>query len=313
MRQLITIIIPIYNEEEVFPQLITSIQNLIAKLKNNFEVEVLLVDDGSKDKSWDLIEKTANQNSYFKGIKLSRNFGHQIALTCGYNLAQGDAIICLDADLQDPPEVVLEMVDKWKEGFDIVYAVRESREGESWFKLTTAKLFYWLIAKIGNTNSPQNSGDFRLMSKNALDAFNKMPERHRYIRGMVGWIGFDSTIIHYKRKPRAAGETKYPLHKMIGLAVNAIVSMSYTPIRLAYFTAVIIAIPFLVYLVRALIMWLFFNAELEKGWASLLICIIVFGTANLFFIGIIGEYIGRIYEESKRRPIYFISKITKQK
>ncbi len=213
-----------------------------------------------------IIEKKASNDKRFKGIRLSRNFGHQRALTCGYNFACGDAVICLDADLQDPPEVAIEMITKWEEGADIVYAVREEREKETMFKLITANLFYRLIDKITNSRQPQNCGDFRLMSKKALDVFNKMPEQHRYIRGMVGWIGFQSTTINYNRQPRAAGKTKYPFYKMLRLAIDAIVSMSYTPIRLAYIIGIIIAIPFVLYLGRALIKWMFFNAELEKGW-----------------------------------------------
>ena len=310
-QKLISFVIPVYNEEEVLPQLILELEKIIKIVELKHEVEICFIDDGSLDNSWLIIEKKASNDIRFKGIRLSRNFGHQRALTCGYNFARGDAVICLDADLQDPPEIATKMITKWEEGADIVYAVREKREKETAFKLITANLFYRLIDKITNSRQPQNCGDFRLMSKSTLDVFNKMPEQHRYIRGMVGWIGFQSTVIYYKRNPRAAGKTKYPFYKMVRLAIDAIVSMSYTPIRLAYIIGIIIAIPFILYLGRALIKWKFFNAELEKGWVSLLLCIITFGIANLFFIGILGEYIGRIYEESKKRPLYIVSDQTK--
>ncbi len=307
----ISYIIPVYNEAESLPALIAALEELLDELTASYSVEVLFVDDGSHDDSWSLIEAAATKRSEFAGVRLSRNFGHQIALTCGYQFARGRAVISLDADLQDPPEVTLRMIEAWRDGADVVYAVRTERHGETWFKRATADFFYRLIEQLrGPGREPRNSADFRLLSRRALDALNTMPERHRYLRGMVGWIGLQSAIVEYERPPRVAGSTKYPLLKMVRFATDAIVSMSSSPLRLAYVLAVTASLPFLAYLFYNLLKWLIFGVEMVQGWSSLILSVIVFGSCILAFMGLLGEYIGRIYDEVKRRPLYLVAEHT---
>ena len=306
----ISYVIPIYNEAESFAHLVAAMQDALGRVKPGYACEVILIDDGSKDGSWPLIEQAAKADSRFCGIRLSRNFGHQVALTCGYQFARGRAIICLDADLQDPPDVTLRMIDEWERGADVVFAVRAAREGETWFKLATANMFYWLIEHIGQVHVPRNSGDFRLLSRRALDALNALPERHRYIRGLVGWVGFSTATIAYERHARAAGVTKYPFKKMLKFATDAIVSMSFAPLRMAYTLAIVLTVPFFLYLAYNLVLWARGDRTIERGWSSTILAIIVFGAANLFFIGIMGEYVGRIYEEVKHRPLYLVQQTT---
>ena len=303
----VTFVVPVYNEEECLPFLYQEMRAVIAHLEPRFGVEVLLVDDGSSDGSWELIESINRKSKAFAGLRLSRNFGHQVALSCGYHFARGRAVISIDADLQDPPQVALEMIEKWEEGADVVYAVRTTREGESWFKLATARLFYRLLRRLASSREPFDAGDFRLLSRRALAALNRMPERHRYVRGMVGWIGFRTATVEYARQPRAAGKTKYPLWKMMRLATDALVSMSFTPLRLAYVMAGLVALPFLVYLVYNFLLWVVWDVEMVKGWPSMILAITAFGSAILFVLGLMGEYVGRIYEESKRRPLFLVA------
>jgi dolichol-phosphate mannosyltransferase len=303
----VSFVVPIYNEEECLPFLYQEMHAVIAGLETRYGVEVLLVDDGSSDGSWELIESINRKSKAFAGLRLARNFGHQVALSCGYHFARGRAVISIDADLQDPPEVALEMIEKWEEGADVVYAVRTTREGESWFKLATARFFYRLLRRLASSREPFDAGDFRLLSRRALQALNRMPERHRYVRGMVGWIGFRTATVEYARRPRLAGATKYPLWKMVRLASDAIVSMSFTPLRLAYVMAGLVALPFLAYLVYNLLLWLIWDVEMVKGWPSMILAITAFGSAILFVLGLMGEYVGRIYEESKRRPLFLVA------
>ena len=303
----LSLVIPVFNEEESLPDLFDSLRSLVEAL--DLSVEILLVDDGSRDRSWRLIEEASAEDPHFAGVRLSRNFGHQMALSCGYELARGEAIVSIDADLQDPPEVVLLMVEKWREGADVVLAVRSERRGESWFKRASAKLFYRLLRRLTATNVPLDVGDFRLMSRRSLDALNRLRERHRFVRGMVGWVGFRTAEVHYVRQPRRAGTTKYPFWKMARLATDAIVSMSYTPLRLAYLLAAMAAIPFLGYLLYNVLLRWVWEVEMVPGWSSLILAITVFGTAILFFLGVMGEYLGRVYEETKRRPLYLISEV----
>lgn len=302
----ISYVIPVYNESESLARLVAAMAETAGRLPAHYDVEIILVDDGSSDDSWRQIEAAAKHDARFAGVRLSRNFGHQAALTCGYQFSRGRAVICLDADLQDPPDVTLRMVEAWEKGADVVFAVRSMRRGETWFKLATASAFYWLIEKLGAVRTPRNSGDFRLLSRRALDALNGMPERHRYIRGLVGWLGFQAATIEYERRERAAGVTKYPFTKMLRFATDAIVSMSFAPLRLAYAMAVLAAVPFLAYLGYALVMYVLGRRAFAPGWASLILAVIVFGTTILVFIGVMGEYVGRIYEEVKQRPLYLV-------
>jgi polyisoprenyl-phosphate glycosyltransferase len=305
-REAISIIVPCYNEVAVFPYLQNELSALAARIGQDYDVEIILVDDGSCDATWEKICAFAVVDSRVRGVALSRNFGHQAALTCGYDLATGDAVVCMDADLQDPPEVVLEMIRRWREGADVVYGVRASREGETAFKRWTAKLFYRLLRAMGAKYVRQDAGDFRLLSRRSLAAIQKMREEHRFIRGMVGWIGFRVAEVAYERKARVAGTTKYPFRKMLLFALNAIVSFSAFPLRLAYVLAFGLSAVLMSYLVYTFYRHVFYHAELVPGWTSLILAIMAFGAMNLFCLGIIGEYVGRIYEQSKQRPLYLI-------
>ncbi len=307
----VSYVIPVYNEARSLPLLTAELEKLLDHLADSYSVEILFIDDGSRDRSWSLIEATAARLPQVAGVRLSRNFGHQIALTCGYHFARGRAVISMDADLQDPPEVSLQMIEAWEDGADIVYAVRTARHGDTWFKRATAGAFYRLIERLrGPGNEPRNCADFRLLSRRALEALNALPERHRYLRGLVGWIGLRSTTVEYERPPRVAGSTKYPFWKMLRFATDAIVSMSSSPLRLAYFLAVLASLPFLGYLTYNLPMWLFFDVEMVKGWPSLILSVITFGTCILVFMGLLGEYVGRIYDEVKGRPLYLVAERT---
>jgi glycosyltransferase involved in cell wall biosynthesis len=308
MPALISLVVPLFNEEQCLPALSHELAGLAGRIEGEkqLRVEIVLVDDGSRDRSWFSIVEFAQGDSRVRGVSLSRNFGHQAALTCGYELAAGDAVVTLDADLQDPPEVVLELIDTWRQGADIVYAVREYRQGESLFKRWSADLFYRLLHRIGETNAPRDAGDFRLMSRRAVDALNDMQEAHRYVRGMVGWLGFRTAVVRYRRAPRAAGRTKYSVFGMIRLAVGAIVSFSTLPLRLFYWAAAICTIPFGLYATYALYQWYTRDVPLQPGWMALMMSIIAFGCLNLISLGIMGEYVGRIYEQSKRRPHFLI-------
>lgn len=303
---LVSLVIPCYNEAEVFGMLRKELIALAESLSGRYRVEFIFVDDGSSDTTWGEITAFASKDARVRAVSLSRNFGHQMALTCGYDLAHGEAIISLDADLQDPPEVVVDLIGAWEKGADIVYAVRSKREGEGLFKRLTARIFYGLFAALGRTQAPVNSGDFRLISKRSVAAFRQLREQHRYIRGMVGWIGFKTANVEYERKPRPAGTTKYPLSRMLRLALDAIVSFSFFPLRLAYFFALLASSIILGYLAYVLVKFFFFGVSLVPGWASLLACVTMFGFLSLLCQGIMGEYIGRIYEQSKYRPLYLI-------
>jgi len=306
-RRRISFVSPCYNEEATLPLLRDALSAVFDSLAPDYDVEAILVDDGSRDRTWSLIREYAEKDPRFKGVALSRNFGHQAALSCGYDWASGDAIIAMDGDLQDPPEVALQMIEKWEEGADIVYAVRDSRAGESAFKRATASLFYRLVRALGAGHVRADAGDFRLLSRRSLDALRKLPEYHRFLRGMVGWLGFRTAEVHYARHPRRAGTTKYTLGKMVRFATDAVVSFSILPLRLAYVGGAFLSLGILGYLGYALMQYLFFGVTLVAGWTSLILAIVAFGTMNLICVGILGEYVGRIYEQSKQRPIYLVS------
>jgi glycosyltransferase involved in cell wall biosynthesis len=305
-KRLVSIVIPCYNEQEVLPLLREELSAVAQLLAPEYDIEIILVDDGSYDTTWEQIREFARDDNRFRGISLSRNFGHQSALTCGYDLARGDAVVSMDADLQDPPGVIVELVKQWRNGADIVYAIRSKREGEGRFKLWTAKLFYGLLHALGAHHVTPEAGDFRLLSRRALDALGRMREHHRFIRGMVGWIGFNTVEVHYERKPRARGKTKYPFRRMLLLAMDAIVSFSSSPLRLSYLLTLCLSLVFLGYLARTLIASFFFGEMVVRGWPSLILSVVAFGSMNLLCLGLLGEYVGRIYEQSKQRPLYFI-------
>lgn len=305
-NKLIYVIVPVYNEEASLPFFFERIKRVFDGLEIKYRFKVLLIDDGSRDRSWAIIREIGESDERFGGIRLSRNFGHQAALSCGYEFARGDALISIDSDLQDPPEVIPELIRRWEEGNRVVLAVRRKREGETRFKLWTAKSYYRVLSKLSETDTQESSGDFRLLDRVAADALRKFTETHRYIRGLVGWLGFRRCVVEYDRSPRVAGTTKYSLAKMVRLAMDGIISLSFWPLRAAYVSAIVLMIPFLIYLAYNLVLLLFFDVAMVPGWSSLILAIVLFGAFNLFMLGVLGEYTGRIYSEVKRRPIFLV-------
>jgi Glycosyltransferases involved in cell wall biogenesis len=301
MNPVFSVIVPVYNETGCLDELYRRVKAVMEQTKESWEL--VLVDDGSKDGSTDLIRKYAQADSHIRPVIFARNYGHQLAVTAGMDYSRGDAVIVIDADLQDPPEVMLDLIAKWREGYEVVYAVRDEREGESWFKLFTASMFYKIIYSITDINIPMNTGDFRLLDRKVVDIMNSMREHQRFLRGMSIWTGFKQVGVPYKRAARFAGSTKYPLKKMIKLAMTAITSFSYYPLQLAtWFGGVITAISF-VLLVVMIVLRLTHSAFLG-GQAATLIAVLFLGGIQLIFLGILGEYIGRIYDEVKGRPLY---------
>ena len=309
MKITYSIVAPIYNELENIPELHRRIREVMDSTGEPWEL--VLVDDGSTDGSTDAIRKLAQEDDCVRPVIFARNFGHQIAITAGWDYARGDAIVIIDADLQDPPELILEMGKKWKEGYEVVYAVRTEREGESWFKLWTASLFYRLIYRITDVKIPLDTGDFRLMDRKVVDVLKKMRERHRFPRGMSAWVGFKQVGVEYKRSARKAGETKYPFRKMFRLALNAITSFSYFPLQVATFfgfasaSIAIIAIPVVIALRLA-------GSQFFEGQTTTLISVLFLGGVQLISLGILGEYVGRLYDEAKGRPLYIVREAPKE-
>jgi dolichol-phosphate mannosyltransferase len=301
----VCIVVPVFNEEEVLPLFIREIEKL--KQRIDLELKLLLVDDGSRDSTWRLISEASEKSPWLAGVRLSRNFGHQAALSCGYRLAKGDVVVSMDADLQDPPELIPEMITKWREGYDVVTAVRSCRKTDSFFKRLTAEGFYWLIEKIGNVQAPRNAGDFRLLSRPALDALNSMNEGSLYLRGLVGWIGFPSTSVFYKRPERQAGTTKFPLIKMLRFASDSIASFSTAPLKMSYALAISLFLVLMIYGVYSVFAVFLLGHKMEAGWLSLIASVTIIGCANLLCLGVIGEYVGRIYMEGKKRPIFLVA------
>lgn len=303
MKITYSIVAPIYNEKENLPELYRRVKEVMNSTGEPWEL--VLVDDGSIDGSTDIIHALAKQDKCVRPIIFARNFGHQIAITAGWDYARGDAVVIIDADLQDPPELILEMAKKWKEGYEVVFAVRAEREGESWFKLWTASLFYRIIYRITDVKIPLDTGDFRLMDRKVVDVLKQMRERHRFPRGMSAWVGFKQVGVEYKRAARVAGETKYPFSKMFRLALNAITSFSYFPLQVATFFGfvsaglAILAIPVVIYMRAS-------GSGAFLGQATTLIAVLFLGGVQLICVGILGEYIGRLYDEAKGRPLYVV-------
>lgn len=304
---LLSVIIPCFNEELVIRETHRRMTSVLGALAD-MEYELIYVDDGSRDRTPQILGELQGEDMSVRVIRLSRNFGHQIAVTAGLEAASGDAMVIIDADLQDPPEVVAEMVEKWKEGFHVVYGVRTERTGETRFKLWTAKTFYRLINQLSETEIPLDTGDFRLMDRKVVDVLLSMPERDRFLRGMISWIGFRQTPVHYRREPRFGGHSKYPLMKMVRFATDGILSFSIVPLKLAVwigFASIGLAIAgiILAVLERA---YRLYDINIGRGWASLFIAVLFMGGVQLLTLGIIGEYLGRIYTEVKRRPLYVV-------
>lgn len=301
---LISIIVPMYNEKEIASY---SMEKLI-EIGNGLdeEYEIVVINDGSNDETDAIIESFAAENEKIKLISFSRNFGHQMAISAGLDFASGDAVIIIDGDLQDPPELIPDMIDKWKEGWHVVYGKRRSRKGESWFKLITARLYYKILSKLIDIEIPENVGDFRLMDKMVVEEFRNLHERHRYVRGMVTWLGYRQTEILYDRVERIAGDTKYPFKKMIKFALDGIFSFSIVPLKVASYVGLLSTLIAIVYSIYLIIHRLLGYGA--PGFASIIISILFFGGIQLFSIGILGQYVGRIYEEVKKRPNYIVEK-----
>ena len=300
-----SLVVPIFNEEAVLPVLLRRLDSLLPRLDG--PAEVIFVDDGSTDTSPIVLEARARADSRFRLLRLSRNFGQQVAMTSGMARARGQAIVIMDADLQDPPEIMLDMIAKWREGYEIVYAQRLSRDGESKFKLLTANLFYSVMGKLSDVDLPQNVGDFRLVDRKALDSFLAMPERDRFVRGMFSWIGFRQAVVQFHRPARAAGETKYSLAKMLRLAASGVVSFSDAPLRVALWIGMAVCGVAAAYALFVVAAWIA-GANLQRGWSSIIVVMTFLGGANMLMTGVLGVYIGRIHTEVKRRPLYFVDR-----
>lgn len=299
-----SIVAPCYNEEGNLHELHRRIKEVMDQ--TNEPWELVLINDGSADRTAELMRELHAVDNRIHFIDFARNFGHQIAVTAGMDFAQGEAIILIDADLQDPPELILEMIGKWKEGYKVVYAIRAERKGETWFKLFTAKLFYRLIYRITDVNIPLDTGDYRLMDRQVVDTMKQMRERHRFIRGMTSWVGFSQTGVSYVREERFAGETNYPLRKMLKFASDAITSFSYVPLQMATYLGFIVAGLSSLGMLGVIVARLFGN-EAFFGQATTLVMVLFLGGVQLISLGIIGEYLGRIYDEVKSRPLYVVN------
>jgi polyisoprenyl-phosphate glycosyltransferase len=302
MKQHYSIVIPIYNEEDNIPEMYRRLCHVMEQLDG--ETEVILVDDGSRDHSLSMIRELNACDSRVRYLSLARNFGHQIAVTAGLNFVQGTIVIVMDADLQDPPELILAMIEKWHQGYQVVYAQRLSRKKESWLKRFTAYAFYRILHKLADVEIPPDTGDFCLMDRQVVDALNAMPERNRYIRGLRAWVGFRQTAVYFEREPRFAGKVKYTFGKSWALAIDGIISLSRVPLKLATYLGLLSAGVALVMILLVLYWRLFDPTAPLIGFTLITIALFFLGSVQLFCIGILGEYIGRIYEEVKGRPIY---------
>lgn len=300
---LLSVVVPMYYEEAVAEECYKRLKNVMDS--NNFNYELIFVNDGSKDRTYEILKNIALSDKNAKIINFSRNFGHQIAVTAGVEAASGDALVIIDADLQDPPELITDMVKLWQEGYEVVYAKRKQRKGETFFKLTTAKYFYKFLAHMSEITIPKDTGDFRLIDRKVATAFLSMPEKNRFIRGMISWVGFNQTYVEYERDERFAGETKYPLKKMIKFAKDGIISFSAKPLKIITGIGFISVILSLIILIYSLISKIF-EQDIAKGWTSIMCALTFFGGVQMLSLGVIGEYIARIYDESKGRPLYII-------
>ena len=308
-KPLLSIVIPLFNEREVFSELQSRVLELRNAIGEHYEFQVVLVDDGSSDETWALIKAFSDRHGFVKGVSLSRNFGHQRALFCGYNFADGDIVVSMDGDLQDPPDLIPAMLAEWKKGAEIVFAVRRDRFGETFFKRWTAFWFYRLLNRMANISAPLDCGDFRLMSRKALQGLFSMGDKIMYLRGMVGWIGFSTARVEYDRPKRFAGSSKFNLVKMARFAVDGITCFTSAPLRFAYVIGIFATLPFLLYLLITLFKHFVLGMELASGWTSLLLCIIAFGSMNLFGIGILGEYLAKVFDTVKDRPNFIVQEV----
>ncbi|MCL4101400.1 dolichol-phosphate mannosyltransferase [Fibrobacter sp. UWH9] len=301
---LLSVIIPVFNEEEI----VAKTYEVLEEELKNVEHELIFVNDGSKDRTREIVEGLLPSNPNNKIVNFSRNFGHQAAFSAGLDKASGDAVVIIDGDLQDPPSLIHEMLEKWREGYQVVYAQRNKRAGETIFKKFTAFAFYRLIGKLTSIEIPPDTGDFRLMDRCVVDQLKNLPERSRFLRGLVCWVGFKKIGVKYDRAERTAGTSKYPLKKMLRLAFDGITGFSSAPLKLSFYAGMFATIVGLGLFVWSIIEKIFYPTTTVPGWASLMTAIVFFGGVQLISIGIMGEYIGRIYDEVKQRPLYIEDK-----
>lgn len=302
--RLVSVVAPVLNEQELVGELV---QRVVAAFENlPHDLELVIVDDGSTDGTWDALVGLSESEPRLRLLRLSRNFGHQAALSAGIDAARGDAVVCIDGDLQDPPEVIPELVRRFDEGYDVVYGIRMTREGETRFKLWTARWFYRLLGRMSSVDIPSDAGDFRLLSRRAADALRSMPERARFLRGMTSWVGFRQVGVPYSRAARASGKTKYPLRRMLRFATDGIASFSTVPLRILSwvgFWMVMLCAVYLAYIVYKRL----FTDDTVAGWASAVGVVVLIGGVQLLSLGMIGQYVARIYDEVKQRPLYVVS------
>ncbi|MCX7667636.1 MAG: glycosyltransferase family 2 protein [Atribacterota bacterium] len=303
----VSVVIPVFNEEEVLPETYRRLTAVMEKTGEPYEL--LFVNDGSWDQSRTILEKLAQEDQRVRAIHFSRNFGHQAAITAGMDYARGKAVVVIDADLQDPPEVIPEMLTRWREGYEVVYGKRVKREGETFFKRFTASLFYRFLQKMTNVDIPLDTGDFRLLDRKVVEVMRLLREKNRFVRGLVSWVGFRQIALPYARERRFAGETKYPLRKMLKLAWDGITSFSDKPLKIASYIGFLLSLVSFVYLLIIIIGKLLGKSTVP-GWASLAVINLFFSGVILIILGVMGEYIGRIYDEAKNRPLYIVEKIT---
>lgn len=311
MKKLITIMIPTYNEQDVLPQLFTRL-NKLATNNSNYDFEFLFINDGSKDKTITMIEQESEKNSRISYINLSRNFGKEIAMLAGFDYSKGDAVVIIDADLQDPPELIPEMIKYWEQGYDDVFARRNNRKGETWLKKSTSRWFYNILAKLAHVEIQRDTGDFRLLDRKAIEALKTLRESNRYTKGMFSWIGFKKKEITYDRDPRAAGETKWNYRKLTNLAIEGITSFTTAPLRISTYAGFFVSFAAFAWVIYLVIRKIFFSVDMS-GYTSIMAAILFIGGVQLIAIGIIGEYIGRIFNETKNRPVYFTQDVKEYK
>lgn len=306
-KKKITVVIPMYYEEAVVKECYNRVKKILVDL-TTYDHEMIFVNDGSQDKTFELLEEIAAEDKKVRVISFARNFGHQCAVTAGLKYVTGDVVCIIDADLQDPPELIPDMLKKWEEGYEVIYGKRKTRKGESFFKLMTAKVFYKTLNFFSDVEIPKDTGDFRLVDRKVVDTMNAMPEHNKFLRGLFSWVGYKQYAFEYERQERFAGKTKYPLKKMLKLASDGIISFSTKPLKMIGMLGIISIILSICILLYALIAFLFQFEGLTAGWTSLMVCITFFSGVQLTSLWIMSEYMGRIYDESKNRPQYVIAK-----
>lgn len=301
----ISVVVPMYYEEEVVEECYNRVSNILKNI-DDYKYEIIFINDGSKDKTFEILKRIAKEDKNVKIISFSRNFGHQCAVTAGLKYVTGDAIVIIDADLQDPPELIPEMLTLWEEGNEVIYGKRKTRKGESKFKLFTAKMFYKTLNALSDVDIPKDTGDFRLVDRKVVDVINALPEHNKFLRGLFSWVGFEQKTFEYERKERFAGKTKYPLKKMLKLASDGIMSFSTKPLKIVGALGILTIILSFILLIYSLLSFIFKWNNLTAGWTSLMVTITFFSGSILISLWMIGEYIARIYDESKSRPQYII-------